>query len=211
MSCQRGNVKRTRPQKYKNKTSFKNDLHDTSQKTKQLNTIEIVNVCAKCKGILEWKIKYKKYKVLRAPKKCTKCEQKTVKNAYHIMCIPCADEHKVCPKCGKSEEIVKRSTPDQFKLDEEFQKLIKSLPERKRRTFLRYISQKEKKTDGEDSKQSEKTKEEAMAKLQALRLGGEEDDDFDDFDFSDDEDEEDDDDDEDSGGDDDGDDACSGE
>lgn len=144
MSCQRGNVKRTRPQKYKNKTAFKNDLHDSSSKTKQLNKIEIVNVCAKCKSILEWKIKYKKYKLPKAPKKCTKCEQKTIKNAYHTMCIPCAEIQKVCPKCGKADEIVTNNVPGQLKLDAELQNFIKDLTERKRRTFLRYLSEKEK-------------------------------------------------------------------
>jgi hypothetical protein len=143
MSCQRGNVKRTRPQKYKNRSAFKNDLHDTSSKIKQMNDIEITNVCAKCKNILEWKIKFKKYKILKAPKKCTQCEQKTVKSPYHIICIPCAERLKVCPKCGKVEEIVKRATPDKQKLDSDLQNLVKGLPERKRRTFLRYMSQKE--------------------------------------------------------------------
>jgi Uncharacterized conserved protein (DUF2039). len=144
MSSQRGNVKRTRPQKYKNKTAFKNDLHDSSSKTKQLNKTEIVNVCAKCKSILEWKIKYKKYKLPKAPKKCTKCEQKTIKNAYHIICIPCAEMQKVCAKCGKADEIVTNSVPGQLKLDAELQNFIKDLTERKRRTFLRYLSEKEK-------------------------------------------------------------------
>jgi hypothetical protein len=105
--------------------------------------MEIVNVCAKCKAILEWKIKYKKYKLPKAPKKCTMCEQKTIKNAYHIICIPCAEMQKVCPKCGKTEEIVKSNVPDQLKLDVEFQNFIKDLTERKRRTFLRCLSEKE--------------------------------------------------------------------
>lgn len=144
MSTQRGNTKRTRPQKYKNTTAFKNDLHDTSFKVKQLNDIEIMNVCAKCKNILEWKIKFKKYKFMKAPKKCTKCEQKTVKSTYHIMCIPCAEKEKVCPKCGKLEEIVSKTEPDQQKLESELQNLVSGLPERKRRTFLRFISRKEK-------------------------------------------------------------------
>jgi len=147
MSCQRGNVKRTRPQKYKNKTAFKNDLHDSSSKTKEMNKIEIVNVCAKCKSILEWKIKYKKYKLPKAPKKCTKCEQKTVKNAYHTMCIPCAEMQRVCPKCGKANEIVTNNVPGQLKLDTELQNFIKDLTERKRRAFLRYLSEKGK-SDG---------------------------------------------------------------
>ncbi|KAJ9584600.1 hypothetical protein L9F63_021070, partial [Diploptera punctata] len=92
---QKGNIKRTRPQKHQNTTAFKNNLHDTSHKTKQLNRIEISNVCLKCKNILDWKIKYKKYKSLKT---CTKCQQKTVKHSYHTICSECAQSLKVCPK-----------------------------------------------------------------------------------------------------------------
>lgn len=142
MSCQKGNANRSRPQKYKNQTAFKNDLHDTSHKTKFINNIEVANVCERCKKIIEWKIKYKKYKPLKAPAKCTKCEQKNVKHAYHIMCLSCAKNHQVCPKCGEKREIIeaKPSREESIKLDAELQTLLKKLPERKRRTFIRYMN-----------------------------------------------------------------------
>lgn len=35
-----------------------------------------------------------------------KCTQKTVKDAYHIICKPCALQLEVCCKCGKKEEII---------------------------------------------------------------------------------------------------------
>lgn len=35
-----------------------------------------------------------------------KCSQKTVKDAYHIICKPCSLQLEVCCKCGKKEEIV---------------------------------------------------------------------------------------------------------
>lgn len=144
MSCQKGNVNRSRAQKYKNRTAFKNNLHDTSRKTKLINSIEVANVCERCKKIIEFKIKYKKYKIFKAPAKCTKCEQKTVKHSYHTVCLPCAKQQEICPKCGLKNEIVegKPSKEEQIKLDAELQALLKTLPERKRRTFLRYISQK---------------------------------------------------------------------
>lgn len=63
-------------------------------------------VCQRCKEVLEWRVKYSKYKPLSKPKKCVKCLQKTVKDSYHIMCRPCACELEVCAKCGKKEEIV---------------------------------------------------------------------------------------------------------
>uniref|UniRef100_A0A9L0JYF6 Chromosome 9 open reading frame 85 n=1 Tax=Equus asinus TaxID=9793 RepID=A0A9L0JYF6_EQUAS len=63
-------------------------------------------VCQRCKEVLEWRVKYSKYKPLSKPKKCVKCLQKTVKDSYHIMCRPCACELDVCAKCGKKEDIV---------------------------------------------------------------------------------------------------------
>lgn len=143
MSCQKGNTNRSRSQKYQNRTTFKNNLHDNSKKIKFINSIEVVNVCERCKKIIEWKIKYKKYKALKAPMKCIKCEQKTVKHSYHNICLPCAKQNKICPKCGKKKEIVegKPSKEEQIKLDEEFKIILKTMSERKRRTFLRYMNQ----------------------------------------------------------------------
>ncbi|XP_010141332.1 PREDICTED: uncharacterized protein C9orf85 homolog [Buceros rhinoceros silvestris] len=63
-------------------------------------------VCQHCKDILEWRVKFSKYKLLSKPKKCVKCLQKTVKDPYHIICRPCAGKLEVCAKCGKEEEIV---------------------------------------------------------------------------------------------------------
>ncbi|KAK2576856.1 hypothetical protein KPH14_005488 [Odynerus spinipes] len=207
MSCQKGNANRSRPQKYKNHTAFKNDLHDTSHKTKFINNIEVANVCERCKKIIEWKIKYKKYKPLKAPAKCTKCEQKNVKHAYHIMCLPCAKQHQVCPKCGEKRDIIegKPSREESVKLDVELQALLKKLPERKRRTFVRYMNRKcdTKKTNseittdekenseaGDVDEENEKStealtlkKEDLLEKLKALVLKEGKDDDFnDDFD-----------------------------
>lgn len=143
MSCQKGNTSRSRSQKYQNHTAFKNNLHDNSKKIKFINNIEVANVCERCKKIIEWKIKYKKYKALKAPIKCIKCEQKAVKHSYHNICLPCAKQNEICPKCGKKKEIVegKPSKEEQIKLDEEFKIILKTMSERKRRTFLRYMNQ----------------------------------------------------------------------
>ncbi|XP_014480703.1 PREDICTED: uncharacterized protein C9orf85 homolog [Dinoponera quadriceps] len=203
MSCQRGNGNRSRRQKYQNHTAFKNDLHDKSQKTKSINSIEVANVCERCKKIIEWKIKYKKYKALKTPAKCTKCEQKAIKHSYHIMCLPCAKQREVCPKCGLNSEIVegKPSKEEQIKLDTEFQTLLKTLPERKRRTFLRYVNQKDKskkkdtsesgagEIDGNDTNEdatNSRSREDLLTKLKLLSVKEEEDDDSFDSDIDDD-------------------------
>ncbi|XP_020300677.1 uncharacterized protein LOC109864148 [Pseudomyrmex gracilis] len=143
MSCQRGNASRSRPPKHQNHKAFKNDMHDTSQKIKLINSIEVVNVCERCKQILEWKIKYKKYKILKAPIKCIKCSQKSVKHSYHNICLPCAKEHGICPKCGLQKQVIegKPTKTEQLKLDAEVQVLLKTMSERKRRTLIRYMNQ----------------------------------------------------------------------
>lgn len=99
MSSSKGSNTRSRPQKHQNKTAFKNNLHDTSKKTKILNSLEVTGVCQRCKDVIEWKIKYKKYKPLAVPSKCVGCSQKAVKYAYHILCTKCASEKKHCAKC----------------------------------------------------------------------------------------------------------------
>ncbi|XP_002742898.1 uncharacterized protein C9orf85 homolog isoform X1 [Callithrix jacchus] len=106
MSSQKGNVVRSRPQKHQNTFSFKNDKFDKSVQTKKINAKLHDGVCQHCKEVLEWRVKYSKYKPLSKPKKCVKCLQKTVKDSYHIICRPCAYELEVCAKCGKKEDIV---------------------------------------------------------------------------------------------------------
>ncbi|KAJ1206877.1 hypothetical protein NDU88_002270 [Pleurodeles waltl] len=69
MSSQRGNVSRTRPQRHQNETVFKNNKFDTSSLTKKLNTKVHEAVCQHCKEVLEWRVKYKKFKALTQPKK----------------------------------------------------------------------------------------------------------------------------------------------
>ncbi|CAH0558169.1 unnamed protein product [Brassicogethes aeneus] len=195
MSSQKGNTGRTRPQKYKNRSAFKNNLHDKSTKTKLINSLHVSDVCVRCKEIIEWKIKYKKYKPLSQPKKCVKCEQKTVKKAYHVMCFDCGRKLEVCTKCCQSKEIVP-APPDkreQIKLDNEMKALLQSLPERKRRTFLRYMEKKGLEDKEKDEKVTDdQQKEDLMSKLNDLKVKDDDDDDFDDFsdDIEDNEDEE---------------------
>ncbi|KAM8960563.1 uncharacterized protein C9orf85 homolog [Pelodytes ibericus] len=106
MSSQRGNVQRSRPQKHRNLTVFKNDKYVSSHLTKKLNTKSHDGVCQRCKDVLEWRVKFSKYKPLTQPKKCVKCLQKTIKDSYHIICKPCAIRLEFCAKCGKKEDIV---------------------------------------------------------------------------------------------------------
>ncbi|XP_053150002.1 uncharacterized protein C9orf85 homolog [Hemicordylus capensis] len=106
MSSQRGNSSRTRAQRHQNAQVFRNDKYDTSAQRKKINAKLHEGLCQHCKDVLEWRVKFNKYKPLTKPKKCVKCLQKTIKDSYHIICKPCACELDLCAKCGKREEIV---------------------------------------------------------------------------------------------------------
>ncbi|XP_008417198.1 uncharacterized protein C9orf85 homolog [Poecilia reticulata] len=106
MSSQKGNVSRSRAQKHKNSTAFKNDKYGATAQVKKANSKIHDGLCQHCKGVLEWKVKYNKYKPLTQPKKCVKCSQRTVRDAYHIVCKPCSLQLEVCCKCGKKEDII---------------------------------------------------------------------------------------------------------
>lgn len=157
MSTQRGSgPTRKRSQKHKNSFAFKNDLHDKTPQMKKINQLNVCEVCERCKAQIEWKIKYKKYKPLSQAKTCIKCGNRTVKKAYHVACKDCAKKEKICAKCLKSAEVVTIEPPEptpeeQLQLKVEMDRLIKSLPERKRRTFLRFMKKgKEVEKDGDE-------------------------------------------------------------
>lgn len=106
-------MQRSRPQKHRNVTGFKNDKYDSSTKTKKINSKQHDGICQRCKDVLEWRVKFSKYKPLSQPKKCVKCLQKTVKDAYRIICKPCALKLELCAKCGKKEDIVQPIAEEQ--------------------------------------------------------------------------------------------------
>ena len=91
--------------------------------------------------------RYGKYKPLSQPAKCVRCSGKKIKYAYHILCADCVSETGHCAKCNKIEEVVnppEASVSEAARLEAEFQRELKLLPERKRRTFLRYLRNQEK-------------------------------------------------------------------
>ncbi|XP_054482742.1 uncharacterized protein C9orf85 homolog [Anoplopoma fimbria] len=106
MSSQKGNVSRSRGQKHQNNYAFKNDKYGATVQVKKAKSKIHDGLCQHCKGVLEWKVQYNKYKTLTQPKKCVKCSQRTVKDAYHIICKPCSLQLEICCKCGKKEDIV---------------------------------------------------------------------------------------------------------
>ena len=144
MSTRPGSHQKKKPgQKHKNVSAFKFDKYRTDPQAKSLKSLQIVNCCAKCTSVLEWKIKYGKYKMLTTPSKCVDCLQKVVKHNYHIRCEACVQKSGKCAKCGELVEefvnTIERSQTTLAREEADFQRDLKCLPERKRRAFLRYI------------------------------------------------------------------------
>ncbi|VDL61388.1 unnamed protein product [Hymenolepis diminuta] len=110
-------------------------------------------LCQRCKEIIEWKIKYKKYKPLTKPGTCIKCCQRTIKRAYYTVCESCIVSLNICGKCAQKNEIV---VPLPDPKEDETKKLffanLKKMRERERRTILRIM---ESKTEDSDSKVAE--------------------------------------------------------
>ncbi|KAM3867574.1 uncharacterized protein C9orf85 homolog [Diretmus argenteus] len=106
MSSQKGNASRSRAQKHQNAVAFKNDKYGATVQVQKAKSKIHDGLCQRCKDVLEWKVKYNKYKSLTQPRKCVKCSEKTVKDAYHIICKPCSLQLELCAKCGKKEDIV---------------------------------------------------------------------------------------------------------
>lgn len=111
MSSQKGNVSKKRTQKHKNSFAWKNTLPN-----KDLYAREHDNLCHRCHKCVHWKLNYSHYKPLTKPKKCTKCEQKEVMVAYHIICRNCSKNLGVCAKCIK-EKIGKKDEEENEEID----------------------------------------------------------------------------------------------
>jgi len=86
-----------------NKIAFNPEQNKNSKTTKMIMSIPAnTGLCRKCSAMMEWRKNYRKYKPIKEPVKCAWCLQKTVKFAYHTVCLPCAKnkgEHGVCAKC----------------------------------------------------------------------------------------------------------------
>jgi hypothetical protein len=107
------------------------------------------------------------------------------------LCRDCAIANKQCAKCLKTEGEVDIIPPEptdeeKLKLRIEMKAMIKSLSERKRRTFLRFMNGRKRRTkdcdedeNGELQQEKEKepalirTREELLQKIEKLKLGGE--------------------------------------
>lgn len=145
MSTQKGNTKK-KGQRYQNEFGFKHNKN--SMLTRKIQETPLDFLCSKCLNILEWKIKFRKYKPLSTPSKCKICELKTVYKGHREACDKCCIEIKICSKClDKCEEYARptRSSKvlrDKNKMNNKkstFDEIVSSLKEKHKRTVNRKI------------------------------------------------------------------------
>lgn len=146
MSTEKGNI-RKEGQKYQNSFGFKHNKN--SMLTRKIQETPLDFLCEHCLDILEWKIKFRKYKPLSAPSKCIACELKSVYKGHRNICDKCAITNKLCTKCMQPCEVWGKPTRSSKVLrmkpkDTTFDDIVASLKERQRRTVMRKIQ------DGED-------------------------------------------------------------
>ncbi|CAO3611485.1 unnamed protein product [Mucor hiemalis] len=140
-TSRKGNNKK-KGQAHQNTTGWK--ANKNSKKSLQIAALPVYGLCQRCTDVILWRKKYKKYKPLTTPKKCTQCEEKTIKEAYHVLCDNCAREKCVCAKCLESKEILAskdefKSNADEMREEQERERMLDRMTLRQRRSYLRKL------------------------------------------------------------------------
>eukprot|EP00041_Stephanoeca_diplocostata_P021680 m.508764 g.508764 ORF g.508764 m.508764 type:complete len:229 (-) comp21886_c0_seq2:2751-3437(-) len=139
MSTRKGSAAK-RGQKYQNTVAFNNVKYGIDTKMEKILGAPVGAVCKRCKEKIEWRKKFKKYKILSAPASCEKCKKKTIRHSYHRMCLECAGAAQVCAMCKQSSDDIvdmPASKMEQLRIQQEEEHKIAMMRERDRRTFLR--------------------------------------------------------------------------
>eukprot|EP01006_Ploeotia_vitrea_P044551 TRINITY_DN66837_c4_g1_i1.p2 TRINITY_DN66837_c4_g1~~TRINITY_DN66837_c4_g1_i1.p2 ORF type:complete len:225 (+),score=127.02 TRINITY_DN66837_c4_g1_i1:61-735(+) len=104
MSMRKGNRKKKGP-KYQNQFAFRHNKH--SKLSERIMNLPNVGLCRRCTEKIEWRKRYRKYKVPKEPTHCVSCKQRNVLYPYHVLCEACAREKKVCAKCQEPGPLVR--------------------------------------------------------------------------------------------------------
>ncbi|KAG2221835.1 hypothetical protein INT45_003549 [Circinella minor] len=144
-TSRKGNNRKT-GQAHQNTTAWKPNKN--SKKTREINALPVYGLCQRCTDVIMWRKKYRKYKPLTALKKCTGCQEKAIKEAYHVLCNNCASDKKVCAKCLESKEIITnkediKTNEDEVREQQEQERLLKMMPLRQQRSYLRKLAREE--------------------------------------------------------------------
>ncbi|KJE97211.1 hypothetical protein CAOG_07654 [Capsaspora owczarzaki ATCC 30864] len=138
MSTSRSGNTKKQGQKYQNAFAYQHNKN--SKLTKRIMALPVDGLCFRCKDIVDWRKRFRKYKPLTQPKVCTSCSKRTVTKAYHVICDGCAEIKKVCAKCLERTDIAPKENYTPTELFHEEQKRdneLRALRERDRRKVLR--------------------------------------------------------------------------
>ena len=94
---------RRQGQRHQNKVAFTPNKY--SPHALMIASLPSSGLCQHCLEIINWKKRMNKYKPLTHPKTCITCHLKTVREAYHVLCSPCASQADCCAKCRVSVAI----------------------------------------------------------------------------------------------------------
>ncbi|KAI8970367.1 hypothetical protein BDF20DRAFT_826037 [Mycotypha africana] len=148
-SSRKGNNSK-KGQAHQNNTAWK--ANKNSKKTRQINALPVYGLCQRCTDVILWRKKYKKYKPLTTVKRCTNCQEKAIKEAYHVLCDNCAREKGVCAKCLESKEIITtkdeiKTSADELREEQELERMLNRMTLRQRRSYLRKLERGDDVTD----------------------------------------------------------------
>lgn len=104
-----------------------------------------------------------------------RCSNRTVTKAYHVCCRECSKKFRCCAKCLTSADEVNIEpagpTPqEEVQLKVEMDRLMKSLPERKRRTFVRYMNKGKEVENGNNDADDKKPAEQDGKTISCMRV-----------------------------------------
>jgi Uncharacterized conserved protein (DUF2039) len=137
MSLRKGT--RQKSVKHQNVHAFRHNKK--SKMTAKILASPNQGLCQRCYEKIEWRKKYRKYKPLKVPGKCTSCSRRAVTRAYHTLCDDCASDKGVCGWCQQAHSIVLPVQDEKEAEREEIaeEALLASMNLRQRRTYLRKL------------------------------------------------------------------------
>ncbi|KRX06078.1 hypothetical protein PPERSA_01156 [Pseudocohnilembus persalinus] len=141
----RGGNNKKKGQKHQNKTGFKPLFNDNLIKRQQNAPLD--HLCERCVEQIKWKLKFCKYKVIKDPHTCVKCNMKSIVKSYRHCCDLCSNKYKICAKCLQQKENLAPVKKNEKKgvdnaLLKVMEEYLKTLRERSRRKIMRLIKDK---------------------------------------------------------------------
>ena len=133
----------SRKPKYQNKTTYELKYHPELRELQ--DTAPRNNLCQRCFDIINWKLKYGKYKKPSQPGKCKVCSMKNVLKAYRHTCDACSTSKSICSKCLSPCEFVEFVSKVQQKINtekkvSEMEKVLDTFRESTKRRIMRLIA-----------------------------------------------------------------------